>query len=221
MVNVVDTVQINSTLSSFTYRFDNLTAGSTYTIKLTGRGFENEAEISTVSLPPTNLSVEGTPSGGVTLSWLAASGAERYEIFYSFQALVINRIQAPTVSSLTTTISTLYPGVEYTFEVIAVIGQGENIRKSEAVTVKATTEVPRVIGTASTDTTINATWFMNENAQNYSVYYSPSDGDQASPFVTEANSTTLSGLTPGEKYQVGVAANFANGTVQILSLIHI
>ncbi|XP_071959941.1 collagen alpha-1(XII) chain-like [Antedon mediterranea] len=182
---------------------------------------ENEAEITTVPLPPTNLKLdEKCLSYNVTLSWDAVLGADRYYIFYKCIGGDILWLQAPSVTSPTTTINTFHvfvcPSVTMLkFEVVALVEERDTTRISERSSTIFTQYVLSLQSFYFNETYSGVSWRDVENATGYTIFYSPSNGDQPSSFIVGTIRTVLTGLTPGELYRVGVQILFNNGTKKV------
>jgi len=175
---------------------------------------------------PSNLTVSGTTSKTVSLSWVAATdniGVTSYSIY-------VNGVLTSSINGLTATISGLTPSTTYSFYVIAKdatvnSSPASNTVNGTTTAVVADTEVPTPASsltvTGSSANTVSLSWLAgtdNIGITNYDVYV---DGLLKTSIT--GLSTIINGLTPSTTYSFYViardeagnsstASNTANGT---------
>lgn len=175
---------------------------------------------------PSNLTVSGTTSKTVSLSWVAATdniGVTSYSIY-------VNGVLTSSINGLTATISGLTPSTTYSFYVIAKdatvnSSPASNTVNGTTTAVVADTEVPTPASsltvTGSSANTVSLSWLAgtdNIGITNYDVYVN----GLLKTSITGL-STIINGLTPSTTYSFYViardeagnsstASNTANGT---------
>ncbi|WP_290865655.1 endonuclease [Flavobacterium sp.] len=158
---------------------------------------------------PSNLTVSGTTSKTVSLSWVAATdniGITSYSIY-------VNGVLTTSVNGLTATISGLTPSTTYSFYVIAKdaavnSSPASNTVNGTTTAVVADTEAPTPASsltvTGSSANTVSLSWLAgtdNIGITNYDVYV---DGLLKTSIT--GLSTIINGLTPSTTYSFYVIA---------------
>ena len=163
---------------------------------------------------PSNLSVTGTTSSSVSVSWDASTdadtGVNHYEI--RVDGAADHEVSAGTTS---TTVTGLAASTTYSIGVAAVDGAGN---ASTAATVSATTgqssdgtapTAPSNLSvTGTTSSSVDVDWDASTDSggsglDHYVVYL---DGSQDQTVPAGTTSATISGLSADTSYQVGVSA---------------
>ncbi len=175
-----------------TYRVDD--------VSLTGPG-------GTVTVPsaPTGLSVTGTTSSSVSLSWTASSGATGYNVYQG-------STKVASVTGTTDTVSGLAASTGYSFSVTATNSAGESAH-SGTVTGTTTSSTPTkpaaptgLSVTGTTTSSVSLGWTASSGATGYNVY-------QGSTKVASVTGTTdtVSGLAASTSYSFSVTATNSAG----------
>jgi chitinase len=169
-------------------------------VSLTGPG-------GTVQVPaaPTGLSVSGTTSSSVSLSWSASSGATGYNVYRG-------GTKVGSTSSTSYTDSGLSASTGYSYTVTATNSAGESAQSSS---VNATTGSnnptvpPAPTGlsvTGTTSSSVSLSWSASSGATGYNVYRG---GTKVGS--TSSTSYTDSGLTASTAYSYAVTATNSAG----------
>ncbi len=158
---------------------------------------------------PSNLTVSGTTSKTVSLSWVAATdniGITSYSIY-------VNGVLTTSVNGLTATISGLTPSTTYSFYVIAKDAAVNSSPASNTVNgtttavvadIEAPTPASSLTVTGSSANTVSLSWLAgtdNIGITNYDVYV---DGLLKTSIT--GLSTIINGLTPSTTYSFYVIA---------------
>lgn len=169
---------------------------------------------------PTSLSVTGTTSTSVSLSWVAATD----NIGVTSYAIYVNNVLTNSVNGLTATISGLAPSTQYSFYVIARDAAVNSSPSSNTVigTTSALvldTEVPTpatnlaVTGTSSN--TVSLSWSAgtdNVGITGYTIYV-----DNVLKTTVPGLNAIINGLTPLTTYTFKIIAKDAAGNASIAS----
>ncbi|HEY2791459.1 MAG TPA: fibronectin type III domain-containing protein [Micromonosporaceae bacterium] len=169
-------------------------------VSLTGPG-------GTVTVPsaPTGLTVTGTTSSSVSLSWAASSGATGYNVYRG-------STKVASVSGTTDTVTGLTASTAYTFSVTATNSAGESAHSSSvnATTSSGTATLPNaptgLTVTGTTSSTVGLAWTGSSGATGYNVY-------QGSTKVASVSGTsdTVTGLAASTAYTFSVTATNSAG----------
>jgi chitodextrinase len=161
----------------------------------------------TVTVPPapTGLTVTGTTSTSVSLSWTGSAGATGYNVYQG-------TTRVASVTGTTATVSGLAASTTYTFAVSATNSAGES---AKSASVSATTgsgtgsPPPAPTGltvTGVTTSSVSLSWTGSSGATGYNVY-------RGTTKVTSVSGTsaTVGGLAAGTTYSFAVSATNAAG----------
>lgn len=169
---------------------------------------------------PTNLTVTGTTSTTVSLSWVASTdniGVTSYSIY-------VNNVLTSSVNGLTATISGLTPSTPYSFYVIAkdaAVNSSplSNTVNSTTLVLVPDTDSPTVatnlIVTGSSSSTISLSWLAgtdNVGVTSYAIYM-----DNVLKTTVSGLSAIINGLMPSTTYAFYVIAKDAAGNSSISS----
>ncbi|WP_438447891.1 fibronectin type III domain-containing protein [Gorillibacterium sp. sgz5001074] len=163
---------------------------------------------------PTGLAVAGQSESSISLGWTASTdnvGVTGYEVYR-------DETYAATVTETTYQANGLSPGVAYSFKARALDAAGN--RSAFSTTICASTLAdktpPTVPGnltvTGKTDTTVSLSWTAstdNVGVSGYEIY----NGAAVVASVSDATSTTITGLAPYTSYTFSVKAKDAAGNV--------
>ena len=138
----------------------------------------------------------------VTLSWISATGATSYNVYYATATgvTVASTTKATGLTATTYSATGLVNGTPYFFIVTAVSGAGESVISSQATATPL--PPPPAAPAAITATPGNAqaalSWTASTGATSYNLYYSLSAG------VTTATGTKVGNLTGTTYTQTGL-----------------
>lgn len=228
----LSTVAVISASSSYSYNFDGLTNGSTYTFKVaafnsagTGSYSSSTSSVTPYTLPgtPTNVSATAvTNSTTASLTWTAPSNNGSSITGYSVIATDASgntSTQSTGSSSASYTFTGLTVARAYTFTVAATnaAGTGSYSSSSNSITPYTAPGAPTIgtpsISASSTSATVNWTAPTSTGGSaitGYSIVSSPATTTQSAG--SSATSMTFTGLTYGTSYTFTVAAVNAIGT---------
>jgi MYXO-CTERM domain-containing protein len=178
------------------------------------------AEASATPEPPSPsapANVAATAGNGqVGLSWSAAAGATRYNIYQGTSAGGEGTTPVLTVTGTSGTIPGLNNGTAYYFVVRAANGGGLSPASAEAV---ATPEPPAPpapgnLSATAADGQIGLSWTAAAGATSYNVYQGTSAGGEAATpaLIVTGNSAAITGLKNGTTYYFQVRALNGGGT---------
>ncbi len=194
-----------------THTFSGLSAGTSYTLKVSASNSGGDSTAATVSastLPnapaaPTGLTTSGITQTAITLSWTKSTGATAYKV----------QVDSGTVTTLgdvaTHTFSGLSAGTSYTLKISASNSGGD----STAATVSASTlpnapAAPTGLTTSGiTQTAITLSWTKSAGATGYKVQVD--SGTVAT--LGDVATHTFSGLSAGTSYTLKVIASNSGG----------
>ncbi|XP_035663451.1 fibronectin-like [Branchiostoma floridae] len=218
-----------TTSTSFT--LTGLSPGVLYTIRLVAVSHQPDetvcAEASggpltvrTMPNAPQNFSGETQGTTTIGLSWMApdsTNGAtfDKYEITYTPFGGARQTVEVDDPSDTSTSLTGLSPGVQYSISLVTVSADPNPTESVEAsggpLTVRTMPNAPqRFSGETQGTTTIALTWMAPDSTNNatfdkYRITYTPSGGNDETKEVT-ANTTTLTGLSPGVLYTIRLVA---------------
>ncbi len=169
-------------------------------VSLTGPG-------GTVTVPaaPTGLTVTGTTTSSVSLSWTGSSGATGYNVYQG-------STKVASVTGTTDTVTGLAAGTTYTFSVTATNSAGESAHSASvnATTATSNPTVPAaptgLTVTGTTTSSVSLSWTGSSGATGYNVY----QGSTKVASVT-GTSDTVGGLAASTTYTFSVTATNSAG----------
>ncbi len=190
------------------YGISGMTAGDIYVIA-------GASSIPTAPAAPTGLTVTGTTSSSVSLSWTAPSGTVTGYQVYEEGGLSNTLVASPTTTSAT--ITGLSPSTGYTFFVKAVNSAGSSAASS---TVTATTPAASspaapagLAVTGTTSSTVSLSWTAPAGTvTGYKVFENGSSTALSTGVTIIGTTATVSGLTASTTYTFTVAATNSAGT---------
>lgn len=169
---------------------------------------------------PTDLTVTGTTSTTVALSWVASTdniGVTSYSIY-------VNNVLTTSVNGLTATISGLTPSTPYSFYVIAKDAAVNSSLPSNTVNgttlilipdTESPTQATSLAVTGTSSSTISLSWLAgtdNVGITGYAIYM-----DTILKTTVSGLSAIINGLMPSTSYTFYVIAKDAAGNSSVLS----
>jgi fibronectin type 3 domain-containing protein len=173
-------------------------------------------DVTTVPAAPSGVSVAavGTTAGSLNLGWNASTGATSYSIFEGTTAGGEGKTAVETgLSGTSASLTSLTPGKQYFFTVVAVDAGGSSMASMEA---SGTTIASPPTGLAASggNASVSLSWTASAGATGYNVYEgTTSSGEGATPVQSGVSGTSVNigGLTNGKVYYFTVAAVDAGG----------
>jgi cellulose 1,4-beta-cellobiosidase len=176
----------------------------------------NTVDVTTVPAAPTGVTVmaPGATAGSLNLAWTATTGATSYNLFEGETSG--GEGTTPLVSGLTSpsaSLTTLTPGQEYFFTVVAVDAGGSSMASAEAsgTTIAST---PTGVAAHAGNASVSLTWTASAGAASYDVYEGTTSGGEGTQPIqsgVSGTSVTISGLSNGKMYYFTVASVDAGG----------
>jgi subtilase family serine protease len=214
-------VQVNVTGTSATV--SGLQFGQEYAFAITAVSSSgvmsprsNTVDVTTVPAAPGGVTVAapGTTPGALNLAWTASTGASSYSLFEGTTSG--GEGTAPVESGLggtTASLTSLTPGKQYFFTLVAVDAGGHSMASAEA---SGTTiaNPPTGVAASAGNGSVSLRWTASAGATGYNVYEgttSSGEGTQPVQSGVSGTSVTIGGLTNGTKYFFTVAAVDAGG----------
>jgi RHS repeat-associated protein len=226
-VTLLSTTPVGPAVTSLTV--SGLTNGTAYTFTVTAtNGVGTGPAATSAAVTPAGL--PGTPTGvgagvgdrSALVSWTPPSG--NGDALTTFVVLTYsggNVISSTTVGGANTTgqVTGLTPGSTYTFTVTAsnTVGTGAPSSATAPLTAVGSPDAPVTVSAVAGDTTATATWATatpnNTPVLAYQLVVHRNDGSSMTPVNADAAATqaTLTGLTDGQPYTIGVQAISAVG----------
>jgi subtilase family serine protease len=176
----------------------------------------NTVAVTTVPAGPTGVSAAapGTTAGSLNLAWNASPGATSYNIFEGTTSGGEGTAAAETgLTGTTTSLTSLTPGKQYFFTVVAVDAGGSSTASAEA---SGTTiaNPPTGVAASAGNGSVSLSWTASAGATGYNVYQgATSAGESTTPAQSGVSGTSVSigGLTNGKAYYFTVTAVDAGG----------
>jgi O-glycosyl hydrolase/fibronectin type 3 domain-containing protein len=196
-----------------------LTNGQQYAIAITAVNSAGESGLSPVQTATPQPPAPGIPAisaatagnASVTVTWVAAAGAQSYNLYYqagtSVVAATATKIQNATSGQV---VSALTNGSTYAFAVSAVNGGGESGLSAvqTAVPVPPVPDVPVISGASAGTGSVTVTWNTTAGVS-YNLYYQQGNAVVKSAASKNANATSgqaVTGLSSGVQYAFAVSA---------------
>jgi subtilase family serine protease len=176
----------------------------------------NTVDVTTVPAAPSGVtaSAPSVTSGSLNLAWTASTGATSYSIFEGTTSGGEGTTVAETgLSGTSASLTSLTPGKQYFFTVVAVDAGGSSAASAEA---SGTTIASPPTGFAASagNASVSLSWAASAGASSYNVYEgTTSSGEGTTPVQSGVSGTgvTIGGLTNGKVYYFTVAAVDAGG----------
>jgi subtilase family serine protease len=176
----------------------------------------NSVDVTTVPAAPSGVTVTApsATAGSLSLAWTASTGATSYNLFEGTTSGGEGTTAAETgLSGTSTSLTSLNPGKQYFFTVVAVDAGGNSMASAEA---SGTTISSPPTGFAANagNAAVSLSWTASAGATSYNVYEgTTSAGESTTPVQSGVSGTSVSigGLTNGKKYYFTVAAVDAGG----------
>jgi subtilase family serine protease len=173
-------------------------------------------DVTTVPAAPSGVSVVamGTTAGSLNVGWNASTGATSYSIFEGTTSGGEGTTAVQTgLSGTSASLTSLTPGKQYFFTVVAVDAGGSSMASVEA---SGTTIASPPTGFAASggNASVSLSWTASAGATGYNVYEgTTSSGEGTTPVQSGVSGTSVNigGLTNGKVYYFTVAAVDAGG----------
>ena len=197
-----------------THTFTGLSAGTTYTLKVSASNAGGDSAAATLSAltrpaAPTGLSTSGITQTAITLSWTKSTGATSYKArAYPSSGQPSTYVTLGDVATHTFTGLTANTG--YTLDVIAVNSSGDSAASTSqsASTLPNVPAAPTGLTTSGiTQTAITLSWTKSAGATGYKVQVD--SGTVAT--LGDVATHTFSGLSAGTSYTLKVIASNSGG----------
>ena len=210
--------QGNETITDTTYTITNLDKNQLYLIMVTSLGSDGTGENSATAYsktlnvdPVTNVSVTEVSTTSITVKF----DSSQYAIKYSAIAISTDDSISKTVSTSPATITGLSPNTKYKVGVSAI---GTNNDMSDYVYVDNVTTLAKKINpvtdlqvTKITDTSISISFTGSEGAVKYKITIEEDGTTNLNELETTDTKVTITNLSPGTPYNIGVCAVDSNG----------
>ena len=234
---VIGTTPANVT----TYPDSGLTAGTTYTYRVSTRNIAGDysgptGELAVPTLPA--AAVQGSPtnvaSTTVTINWTDVAGETAYEVWRKEGAggTYGQRTPNPAANAVSFNDTGLTPNTQYYYQVYAVNGSGKSAVSNEQPVLSKFVSPTLSTATGFSTAAIDLAWTDVSGETGYTVEYSSCSYSNSYPLYcqsqlnydpywsgwtsiqTGANVTSLrpAGLTPGVAYRFRVTANVTGNT---------
>ncbi len=197
-----------------THTFTGLSAGTTYTLKVSANNAGGDSAAATLSAltrpaAPTGLSTSGITQTAITLSWTKSTGATSYKArAYPSSGQPSTYVTLGDVA--THTFTGLTANTAYTLDVIAVNSSGDSAASTSqsASTLPNVPAAPTGLTTSGiTQTAITLSWTKSAGATGYKVQVD--SGTVAT--LGDVATHTFSGLSAGTSYTLKVIASNSGG----------
>lgn len=210
--------QGNETITDTTYTITNLDKNQLYLIMVTSLGSDGTGENSATAYgktlnidPVTNVSVTEVSTTSITVKF----DYSQYAIKYSAIAISTDDSISTTVSTSPATITGLSPNTKYKVGVSAI---GTNNDMSDYVYVDNVTTLAKKINpvtdlqvTKITDTSISISFTGSEGAVKYKITIEEDGTTNLNELETTDTKVTITDLSPGTPYNIGVCAVDSSG----------
>ena len=210
--------QGNETITDTTYTITNLDKNQLYLIMVTSLGSDGTGENSATAYsktlnvdPVTNVSVTEVSTTSITVKF----DSSQYAIKYSAIAISTDDSISTTVATSPATITGLSPNTKYKVGVSAI---GTNNDMSDYVYVDNVTTLEKKINpvtdlqvTKITDTSISISFTGSEGAVKYKITIEEDGTTNLNELETTDTKVTITNLSPGTPYNIGVCAVDSNG----------
>ena len=210
--------QGNETITDTTYTITNLNKNQLYLIMVTSLGSDGTGENSATAYgktlnvdPVTNVSVTEVSTTSITVKF----DSSQYATKYSAIAISTDDSISTTVSNSPATITGLSPNTKYKVGVSAI---GTNNDMSDYVYVDNVTTLAKKINpvtdlqvTKITDTSISISFTGSEGAVKYKITIEEDGTTNLNELETTDTKVTITNLSPGTPYNIGVCAVDSNG----------
>ena len=215
----------DKTVSGNTYVLENLTPATEITVNVTPRFTQKIANsildllsvvlgkpltLKFVTLPdaPTSISVSSLTTDGFTLTWPQQSGLVKFNVYKN------GSIHASNITNASISLTELTSGTTYSIGISAVTSGGESVQFTETFTtlpLPVSNITPREI----TSTALAVDW--TNPSTPFTGIHVWLNGEQKYRVIPSSNGS-ISGLSPGTKYIIGVSTTSFGGDSSITQL---
>lgn len=171
----------------------------------------------TGSTIPTGLTINGTTSGSIDITWAKVASAASYKIYKS-TSVNGTYILATTTAQNSVTVSGLLSGLTYFFKVTAVVSGAESAKSTP---ISGTTlDQPNAPSASSGNNQISVCWSAPVVGATSYTYERTANGTSFTPIATGATTCPVldNGVTNGNLYFYRVTANFPGGGTTVSPL---
>ncbi|TWW75630.1 Receptor-type tyrosine-protein phosphatase eta, partial [Takifugu flavidus] len=206
----------NDTTAYENYTFSNLTPGALYYFEVFTVADGVRSEVTMISIdtkpaPATNVTVTGSTTN-LSVSWRAPP-----EQVVSYAVLVFrdNQLQVSNKSldnrTTNTVVTDLVPGVYYCV-VVVTKSKTQETNSSEVCRATEPHPVHNLTATEVTTNTVTLTWEQLESKPSYLYLVQPANDSVFWSTTVNITTVTITGLTPGSRYNFTVTSQTADGT---------
>jgi len=174
----------------------------------------NTVDVTTVPAAPTGVTVTAPGTTSLNLAWTASAGATSYSLFEGTTSGGEGTTAVETgLSGTSASLTSLTPGKQYFFTVVAVDAGGSSMPSAEAGGTTIASP-PTGLAASAGNASVSLSWAASAGATGYNVYEgTTSSGEGTTPVQSGVSGTsvTVSGLSNGKVYYFTVAAVDAGG----------
>ena len=172
----------------------------------------------TITSTPTGFTASNSTTSSMSLSWSSVTGASSYS--YSYKPAGGTYTTVSGLTGLSTTLSSLTPGIIYTLYLASINSYGTSA-SSSTITYGTISSTPTGLTTSGNGpNSINLAWTASTGAGSYSITYQPSGGAASTVTGLTGTSTTISSLVINTSYSFQILAVNTYGSSALSSAVN-